>query len=110
MANRSNFNFLHGTNTIAIEDLQPTLGGMTVTNDVENVIHYIAISMFGEVSNKMDSYAIVYRDSEGIWDGIKTVNGEFDSFVYLGAHSMEEAIDLIQGLQTSNVVQDIINP
>src|SRR6266446_9357915 len=51
-------------NVIAIVDLD--LGNRSVTNDIENVLSKIEYYHQGSIS----AFHIMYRDSEGIWDGI----------------------------------------
>jgi hypothetical protein len=53
---------------IIIEDKD--LGGKTVTNDIENVVHDISID---EILNP-EEYTIVYKDSMGYWDGYDAKN------------------------------------
>lgn len=77
-----------GVRTIVIEDLydekKPTL---TVTNDIENVVAEICRL---EKINP-DDFFIVYKDTEGNWDGWDTRAG--GSFVHLGENDCEKAID-----------------
>jgi hypothetical protein len=75
----SKANFTHriekysGQEVIVIEDLN--MGNMSVTNDIENVINDI------EMIENIDAHSmiIVYRDSEGVWDGFDYENGDFIS-------------------------------
>ena len=79
IATRSNFEFL-----ITREDGQPKpfilirdqdLGGTSVTNDVDNVLAFIAAGMVPPLYE----YIILYRDSLGQWDRILV--DEQDNFV-----------------------------
>ena len=67
MATRSDYNHMvtqfAGRDVILIEDLNN--GGMSVTNDIENVVADISLKEKIEPSR----YLIVYKDSEGMWDG-----------------------------------------
>lgn len=74
-------------NTIVIEDLDQ--GGASVTNDIESVIHQIT-NQYGSLDNR----SVIYRDSDSIYDGIKTLNNEFAGFIPLGVKSLKNAIDL----------------
>jgi hypothetical protein len=84
---RSDFDFeiveVNGRDAIIIQDLNK--GRMSVTNDIENVVAYIA------KLNDLDpaSYLIVYRDSEGTWDGWDAKRRDF---VALGEQAFEGAI------------------
>jgi hypothetical protein len=54
-------------------------GGMSVTNDIENVIKEI------EQAENIDAcnYHIIYRDSMGLWDGFDAYSQEFISLCEL---------------------------
>lgn len=56
---------------IMIEDLDK--GGMSVTNNIENVVEIICRQ---EGLNPVD-YHIIYRDSEGLWDGFDFATKQF---------------------------------
>jgi hypothetical protein len=73
-----------GVDVLLIEDMD--LGRMSVTNDIENVL-----------SELKDLYRglpkiIIYRDSEGIWDGVNN-NGEWVNFYMLNTQDTEVAIE-----------------
>lgn len=57
---------------IVDEDLP---GKMSITNDAEMVVT--------EVIAKYPNHRIVYRDSEGRWDELKHLNGEFTTFGFI---------------------------
>jgi len=61
-------------------------GVRSLTNSIEDVIE--ELKGRGIVVDR----TMVYRDSEGVWDGVAVVEGEFGDFVLLGARSHEEAI------------------
>ena len=77
MSNRSDFKHSieehGGRNVIVIEDLD--LGNMSVTNNIDNVL---------EIISKLEhitpvQYMVVYKDSNGVWDGYDVKTGEFVS-------------------------------
>lgn len=68
---------------LIIEDLNT--GAMSVTNDIENVVDEIAISDGLNVKNHL----IVYKDTDGIWDGWDHVT---QSFVPLQTRNLSDAI------------------
>lgn len=74
---------IKGRNVVSIVDLN--LGHMSVTNDIENVLVDIAERERITISD----YMVVYRDSEGNWDGWSF---ETDWFVPLRSKSKEEAV------------------
>ena len=49
-----------------IKIIDEDLGNMSVTNDMEAVLREVAL----QVDEALSAYAIVYRDSTGIWDRI----------------------------------------
>jgi hypothetical protein len=61
-------------------------GPRSLTNDMERVIEDLALS-----GTNVDR-PIVYRDSEGIWDGVVTEDCRFDRFIGLGSRTPDEAI------------------
>jgi hypothetical protein len=75
-ANRSDFNYRiavwgeGGTvkSVIVITDLNR--GRMSVTNNMEAVLQHIADEEGFEISS-ITGARIIYRDSEGIWDGVE---------------------------------------
>lgn len=73
-----------GHDLIIIEDLNES-GKKSVTNDIDNVIDEIATR---EKINPVQ-YHIIYKDSQGIWDGY---NFSTRQFIPLQAHSWEKAI------------------
>lgn len=83
-----------GRNVIAIEDLNS--GGMSVTNNIENIIK--------EISDKeninMYDYMYVYLDSNNTWDGFNIKNNRFIS---LNEKTSEAAIRKYINLQLSNL-------
>jgi hypothetical protein len=63
-------------NVISIVDLN--LGNRSVTNDIERVLRKIEYYHQGSIVG----FKIMYRDSEGVWDGIEW-NGEHALFFAL---------------------------
>lgn len=78
---------------LCIEDLDVE-GTMSVTNNIENVLNEIMDNGV-IISNKL----IIYRDSDGIWDGINC-NGRNKpiNFYPLGCNTKEEAIKKLESL------------
>ena len=70
-----------------IEIVDLNQGGMSVTNNIEAVIDEIA-EKEGIGTVTMD---VVYRDSEGIWDGYDPILHEF---IILNASTLDEAKSL----------------
>ena len=61
-------------------------GGKSVTNDIKNIIKEIE----DENNFFLDSFKIVYRDSEGIWDAV-ILNSNGIRFLSLNVKTNEEA-------------------
>jgi hypothetical protein len=80
----ADFTYSMSGNVISIIDLN--LGNRSVTNDVENVLrkieHFHQTPIFG--------FKIMYRDSDGIWDGIEW-DGDHPSFFALRETDESEA-------------------
>lgn len=66
---KSDYIFSMESDVIMIEDLN--LGRMSVTNDAENVI----TELYNQYGDQIKKYPIIYKDSEGIWDGLEPVWG-----------------------------------
>lgn len=82
---------------ILIVDTGANHGFMSVTNDMENVLHDISV----ELNLNLENTKIIYRDSENIWDGIVCKqHGTSDApsytveFIYLGTHDKIKAMEL----------------
>ena len=65
--------------------------GMSVTNDIENVIESIARD-FKKENNSISHYDIIYRDSNGIIDGIYITDEKFHDFYSIGETDYNKAI------------------
>ena len=74
---QADFTYSISPDVIAITDLD--LGKKSVTNDIENVLRKIEYWHQGPIKG----YRIMYRDSEGIWDGVHW-DGNQATFLYLG--------------------------
>ena len=61
---QADFTYSMSSNVIAITDLN--LGNKSVTNDIENVLRKIEYWHQGSIA----AFKIMYRDSEGVWDGV----------------------------------------
>lgn len=89
-ANRSDYayhiNSKHGKQVLVIEDLDR--GGMSVTNNIEAIIAEIA----DEIGTSIYQMPIVYRDSEGQYDGINGEKLRSDTFYGIGAKEEKDAV------------------
>lgn len=65
---RSDYNYTIEDNIIAIVDLDK--GNRSVTNDIDKVVQDLRNTL-GDLAG----YAIIYKDSMGIWDGVRIENG-----------------------------------
>jgi hypothetical protein len=73
-------------NVIKIIDLCNEMGGMSVTNNIEQIL--ADICNFHELNP--EDWVIIYRDSEGRWDGFDTIGYQF---IPINKNSFEEAIE-----------------
>ncbi|WP_195985330.1 DUF6011 domain-containing protein [Clostridium sp. D33t1_170424_F3] len=91
-AGRSDFDFhlrtVDGRNIIVIEDLDA--GGMSVTNNIEAVVAEAA----GQLGTDPNTALIIYRDSSGIYDGVRASIGDGRyGFYHLGQKDEAAAIE-----------------
>ena len=73
---QADFTYSMSPDAIAIVDLD--LGNRSVTNDIERVLRQIEYWHQGPIKG----YRIMYRDSEGVWDGVNW-DGQRASFFAL---------------------------
>jgi hypothetical protein len=73
MQNKSRANFRYKIDQMVILIWDQNLGNLSVTNDIENVVGDIARREGIEPTR----YLIVYKDSEGRWDGWDASRGDF---------------------------------
>ncbi len=80
-----NFRIIEDKKILSIVDNDQ---GMSVTNDIENVIQDIkTISQ-----EKLEGYKVIYQDTDGIWDGWDMIK---NGFIPLQAETEDEAIEKI---------------
>lgn len=84
---RSDFEFYITNDVLVIID--QNLGRMSVTNDMENVLEW-AYRTLRHLNIEMPK-KIIYRDSEGIFDGVLYRNGEV-TFYLIQARDEDAAI------------------
>jgi len=80
----ADFTYSLSGNVISIVDLN--LGNRSLTNDIESVLRKIEHYHQGSIVG----FKIMYRDSEGVWDGINW-DGEHASFFALRETEEERA-------------------
>lgn len=73
---KSDFTYYIANFCLAIED--QNLGRMSVTNDMENVLEYIKYWL--EKEGKEMPSSIIYKDSEGMWDGVSYKDGKVEFY------------------------------
>ena len=83
---RSDYEYTIKAGVLYIVDLDK--GGMSVTNDMENVLAEIETHE-GKITSQ-----IIYRDSEGVWDEVTGWPGDI-GFAPIGARTMTEALNKI---------------
>lgn len=80
---RADYTYTIEGSVIAIVDLDQ--GSKSVTNDMEDVLNDIRVEI-GDLSG----YSVIYRDSEGQWDGVREERGAYHIYP-LGEHDPERA-------------------
>ena len=83
-ATRADFTYKITPNTITITDT--TLGKLSVTKDIDAVLRKIEYYHQGPIT----AFKIMYRDSEGVWDGVDW-DGQRASFFALRETDEERA-------------------
>ena len=61
--------------------------GMSVTNDVENVLASIAAD-----GVDIARHTVIYRDTDMVWDGISTAGGRFSGFFHIRVRDLSAAL------------------
>lgn len=85
---KSNFTYTIDGRVLFIED--SNMGGMSVTNDVENVIEEMN-TLLSAMGTSVKDFDVIYRDSDGMIDGIKTKDGKFHDFYFIGDRNYNAA-------------------
>jgi hypothetical protein len=80
---RARYTFERVGEIVFIVDLD---AGRSVTNDAEAVIRDLV-----DRGIEVDRMAIIYRDTTGRWDQLRTNGGNFAGFRWLGAYDRTEA-------------------
>lgn len=101
MKTKSDFNYEIKDDIIVINDLNK--GNCSVTNDIENILACIRRNESAKITpnNKdfdLDKYFFIYKDSEGIYDGVLVKNNKFFGFIPLQVKTEEEAIEKIKSI------------
>jgi hypothetical protein len=76
-----------GLGVILIKDYDE--GNRSVTNDIEYVLFQVK-----EIIPDLTKYRIIYRDSAGMYDGIKHENGKFISFYSINETDFQNAVNV----------------
>lgn len=85
MTPKAVFTFKINDGIVSIVDLDE---GMSVTNDIENVVKFICTTK----GLNPQEYLWIYQDSDGLWDGWNPIT---NTFIYLQTHLESEAKNLI---------------
>ena len=72
---------------IIIDQFDSSSPTMTVTNNIEEVLEEISQEI-----GLLTGYMIVYRDTDGVYDGVDHDAGVFKGFYRLGEFCVEQAI------------------
>ena len=95
---RYHINTTDGTPVIVIEDLDR--GGMSVTNNMEAALHYVA----EDAGLDLTQAKIVYRDSEGSYDGVQFMENETVRFYMPAAgRRITSEIDAVEAVRRGNL-------
>ena len=86
MIPKSTFSFKIKNGIVSIVDLDE--GGMSVINDIENVVEFICTTK----KIVATEYKWIYQDSDGIWDGWDPA---VNTFIHLQTHLESDAREQI---------------
>jgi hypothetical protein len=84
---RSAFTYTIDGNTIFVVDSNI---GMSVTNDIENVVEEMAV-LIRSLGKSINEFNLIYRDSTGEIDGVLIKDEKFDEFYHIGESDYEVA-------------------
>lgn len=83
-------NFIYTINGKILYIVDSNQGGMSVTNDAENVIKELN-SLLNDMGETIDSFDVIYKDSDGRIDGMTTSGNKFQDFYLIGESDYELA-------------------
>jgi len=85
-------NYTYNTLNDVLYIIDENLGGMSVTNNMEDVLEAIR-----EDGIDLQNYKIMYKDSEGIWDGVRITKYDPIEIIFfsIGTTDFHEAYDKI---------------
>jgi len=84
MTSKADYIYKFDGDFLIIKDLN--LGGMSVTNSIEDVVKNIC-----DINNRNpNTLHIIYRDMDGIWDGW---NNKTKSFILIQSTNVDDAIN-----------------
>ena len=78
------------TPVISIRDVGDHSQVPTVTNDAEWVVEQIQKALRAN-GDDIKNYHVIYRDTQGYWDGFDIQNGKFNTFIGLQCTSERAA-------------------
>lgn len=90
-----------GVNVLVIIDLN--LGGRSVTNNIESILSDAIAPTLGSL---IYGFPIIYRDSDGIYDGVRVTGANNDQvdFYSIGVTDEQEAIRIAIKTERSNIL------
>jgi hypothetical protein len=83
IASRAAYSFTVYRHVITIVDHDE---GRSVTNDAAHIIEDLAILF------DLSHYRVIYRDTRGIWDELKTENGRFAGYSSINETDLDAAL------------------
>lgn len=76
--------------------------GMSVTNNISNVIDTIVASY----ENMPDDALFIYRDTDGVWDGLRVVDKKFKAFFPMRKDNEADALLVADEIQNRTVYNE----
>ncbi len=105
---KNSADFSWGTIISLLYIVDENKGNKSVTNDIENVIEDIRESFkkLAMMENfSLMNFIIIYRDSDGNWDGVKLIKDKFIGFYPLRTKNFKDAIYMAIDLEENKYTQ-----
>lgn len=96
MFHKADYSYSRIDGILVIEDL--CRGSISVTNDIENVLY----SIDEDTGWLRGDPPVIYRDSQGMWDGVTVKGRRFYRFFSVGAETKVDAINKLKELMNGS--------
>jgi len=91
MNGKSDYHLIIPKDQHIIVIIDKDLGGLSVTNDIDNIIDYISSNRLN-----LNNYIVIYRDSEGLYERVYTKDGKYIGQGAIDPHDLLDRMFLDQ--------------